>query len=117
MSQAFVRHDEETEAFKGDLENLKKIRDWLKIQEELNRLYELHESGISHPGKCREFNNQASLFLQKLEDLQVNDLADRVMDLLAGCSPKDFSPCENRQYTKASLERLAIRVKEKLEKS
>jgi len=38
------------------------------------------------------------------------------MELLAGCSPKDFSPCENRQYTKASLERLANRVKEKLEK-
>ncbi len=90
--------------------------DWLKIQEELNRLYELHESGISQPGKCREFNNQASFFLQKLEDLQINDLADRVMELLAGCSPKDFSPCENRQYTKASLERLASRVKEKLEK-
>ena len=90
---------------------------WLKIQKELNRLYELHESEISHPGKCREFNSQVSLFLQKLEDLQVNDLADRVMELLAGCSPKDFSPCENRQYTKASLERLASRVKEKMEKS
>jgi hypothetical protein len=91
--------------------------DWLKIQEELKRLYELHESEISHPGKCREFNSQVSLFLQKLEDLQVNDLADRVMELLAGCSPKDFSPCENRQYTKASLERLASRIREKIEKS
>lgn len=89
---------------------------WLKIQEQLKRLYELHESGISQPGKCREFNTQASLFLQELEDLQINDLADRVMELLAGCSPKDFSPCENRQYTKASLERLVSRVKEKLEK-
>jgi hypothetical protein len=91
--------------------------DWLKIQEELNRLYELHESGISHPGKCREFNSQASLFLQKLEDLQVNDLADRVMELLAGCSPKDFSPCDNRQCTKGSLERLQNRIRSKLEKT
>jgi hypothetical protein len=91
--------------------------DWLKIQEELKRLYDLHESEISHPGKCREFNSQVSLFLQKLEDLQANDLADRVMDILAGCSPKDFSPCENRQYTRASLERLASRVKDKMGKS
>ena len=91
--------------------------DWLEIQKELNRLYELHESDVANPEKCREFNTQASLFLQKLEDLQVYDVADRVMELLAGCSPKDFSPCENRLCTKGSLERLAHRVREKLEKS
>ncbi len=91
--------------------------DWLKVQKELNRLCELHENGISDPGICREWNSQASLFLQKLEDLQIYDLADRVMDLLAGCSPKDFSPCENRQCTKSSLERLQQRVREKLENS
>jgi hypothetical protein len=76
---------------------------WLKIQTELNRLYELHESGVSDPGKCREFNSQASVFLQRLEDAEAFDIADRVMDLLAGCSPKDFSPCDNRQCTKGSL--------------
>jgi hypothetical protein len=86
-------------------------------QKELNRLYELHESGVSDPGKCREFNSQASIFLQRLEDLKVYDVADRVMELLAGCSPKDFSPCENRQCTKGSLERLQHRIREKLEKS
>jgi hypothetical protein len=91
--------------------------DWLKVQKELNRLYELHESGVSDPGRCREFNSQASLFLQRLEDLQAFDVADRVMELLAGCSPKDFSPCENRQCTKGSLERLQHRIREKLEKS
>jgi hypothetical protein len=91
--------------------------DWQKVQKELNRLYELHEGGVSDPGKCREFNSQASLLLQNLEDLQVYDVADRVMELLAGCSPKDFSPCENRQCTKGSLERLQHRIREKLEKS
>jgi len=91
--------------------------DWLKVQKELNRLYELHENGISDPGRCREFNSQASLFLQELEDLHIYDLADRVMDLLAGCSPKDSSPCENRQCTKGSLERLQHRIRETLENS
>jgi hypothetical protein len=90
--------------------------DWLRVQKELNRLHELHESGISNSGKCREFNSQASLFLQELEDLKAYDVADRVMELLAGCSPKDFSPCENRQCTKGSLERLQNRIREKLEK-
>lgn len=91
--------------------------DWQKVQKELDRLYELHESGVSDTGKCRDFNSQASLFLQRLEELQIYDVADRVMDLLAGCSPKDFSPCENRQCTKGSLERLQHRIREKLEKS
>ena len=49
--------------------------------------------------------------------LQAYNISDRVMELLAGCSPKDFSPCENRQCTKSSLERLQHRIREKLEKS
>ncbi|MDD2754119.1 MAG: hypothetical protein PHS80_01195 [Methanothrix sp.] len=90
--------------------------DWLKIQNELDRLFELHESGVSDPKRCREFNSQVSLFLDRLEELNASDLADRVMDILAGCSPKDFSPCDNRQNTKGALERLINRVKEKIDK-
>jgi hypothetical protein len=88
---------------------------WREIQKELARLYELHENGVSQPGKCREFNSQASLFLQRLEDLGIDDMADRVMELLAGCSPKDFSPCDNRLNTKGSLVRLQERIRKKLE--
>jgi hypothetical protein len=89
--------------------------DWLKVQKELSELYELHESSASDPGKCRTFSSRASLFLEELEDLQAYDIADRVMDLLAGCSPKDFSPCDNRQCTKGSLERLQHRIRETME--
>ena len=89
--------------------------DWTEIDKELNRLYELHESAASQPNKCREFNSQASLFLEKLEEIGADDIADRIMDLLAGCSPKDFSPCDNRLSTKSSLERLKERIKKKLE--
>ena len=88
---------------------------WIEINKELNRLYQLHEMGVSQPGKCREFNSQASLFLERLEELGADDIADRVMELLAGCSPKDFSPCDNRLNTKSSLERLQERIKKKLE--
>ncbi|MDD4447728.1 MAG: hypothetical protein PHN61_08635, partial [Methanothrix sp.] len=76
-----------------------------------------HESGVSDPKRCLEFNSQVSLFLDRLEELNASDLADRVMDILAGCSPKDFSPCDNRQNTKGALERLINRVKEKIEKA
>ena len=89
--------------------------DWMQIQKELDRLYELHEAAISQTGKCREFNSQAALFLEMLEQMGADDFADRVMDLLVGCSPKDFSPCDNRMNTKGSLERLMMRIKEKLD--
>lgn len=92
-------------------------RDWTEIQKELNQLCELHEIEASGPGKCREFNSRSSLFLAQLEELEAFDIADRVMDLLAGCSPKDFSPCDNRLSTKASLERLQDMVQKKLDES
>ena len=90
-------------------------RQWEEILKDLDALYNLHESGVSDPKKCREFNSQASRFLEKMEEMNADEIADRVMDLLAGCSPKDFSPCDNRQCTKGSLERLQRRVREKLE--
>lgn len=88
---------------------------WEKILKDLNALYDLHESCVADPKKCREFNSQASTFLEKLEEMNADEIVDRVMDLLAGCSPKDFSPCDNRQCTKGSLERLQQRVREKLD--
>ena len=97
--------------------NMMDRQHWTEIQKELNQLCELHEKGASEPGKCREFNSRSSLFLQRLEELEAFDIADRVMDLLAGCSPKDFSPCDNRLSTKGSLERLQDRIREKMEKS
>lgn len=88
---------------------------WLALERELQRLYDLHESSVADPRKCRTFNSQASLFLERLEEVQAWDLADRVMELLAGCSPKDFSPCDNRQCTKGCLERLQEKIRAKLE--
>ena len=89
--------------------------DWRQIQKELDSLYDLHEAAASQTGKCREFNSQAALFLERLEEIGADDLAYRFMDLLAGCSPKDFSPCDNRLSTKGSLERLIEQVKRKLD--
>ncbi len=97
--------------------NMMDRQHWTEIQKELDQLCELHELGASEPGKCREFNSRSSLFLERLEELEAFDIADRVMDLLAGCSPKDFSPCDNRLNTKGSLERLQDRIRERMEKS
>ncbi|MFB3765485.1 MAG: hypothetical protein ACE14P_09590 [Methanotrichaceae archaeon] len=90
------------------------IANWSEILREVDKLYELHELGASDPKKCREFNSKASLFLSKMEDMGVDQMADRMMDILGGCSPKEFSTCDNRQNTKGALERLRDKVKANL---
>lgn len=93
---------------------VEEIAKWSGILKEIEELYELHEQGASDPKKCREFNSRASLFLSKMEDMGVDQMADRMMDILGGCSPKEFSTCDNRQNTKSALERLRDRAKETL---
>jgi len=72
----------------------------------LNELYELHEQGVTQPSKCREFSHRASLFLDRLEGLGAYEVADRMMELLGGCSPKDFSPCDNRVVYRTTCEKI-----------
>ena len=92
-------------------------REWIDIQKELEELYRLHEETITNSTKCREFNRLSAAFLQKLEDMGCDRIADMFMDLLGGCSPKDFSHCDNHERTKGTLERIRARVKESLVQS
>jgi hypothetical protein len=90
-------------------------KEWIEIQKELEELYRLHEETTTSSTKCREFNSRSALFLQKLEDMGYNRIADMFMDLIGGCSPKDFSHCESHERTKGMLERIRARVKESIE--
>jgi hypothetical protein len=90
-------------------------QEWIEIQKELDELYRLHEETTTSSTKCREFNRLSAVFLQKLEDMGCNRIADMFMDLLGGCSPKDFSRCDNHERTKGTLERIRSRVKESLD--
>lgn len=86
-----------------------------EIQRELEELSRLHEETTTSSTKCREFNSRSALFLQKLEDMGYDRIADMFMDLIGGCSPKDFSHCESHERTKGMLERIRVRVKESIE--
>ena len=90
---------------------------WIEIQKELEELNRLHEETTTNSAKCREFNRLSAVFLQKLEDIGYDQIADMFMDLLGGCSPKDFSHCDNHERTKGTLERIRARVKESLVQS
>ncbi|OPY56583.1 MAG: hypothetical protein A4E49_00203 [Methanosaeta sp. PtaU1.Bin112] len=61
-----------------------------EILQEIEALCSLHDK-ISRSSECRDFNRRAAFLLQILEDTDCENLADRVMSLLAYCNPKDLS--------------------------
>jgi hypothetical protein len=84
------------------------------ILQEIEALCTMHER-ITQSSECREFNRRTGLLLQRLEDLGFNRLADRTMDLLASCNPKDLSQCDSVQRARDILERLRELARENLE--
>jgi len=83
------------------------------ILQEIEALGILHEK-ITQSSECREFNHRTALLLQRLEDTGLNRLADRTMDLLASCNPKDLSQCDSVQRARDVLQRLREVARESL---
>ncbi len=83
------------------------------ILQEIEALCTMHER-ITQSSKCREFNHRAALLLQRLEDSECDRLADRTMDLLASCNPKDLSQCDSIQRARDVLQRLREMARENL---
>ena len=72
---------------------------------EIEALCIMHHK-ITQSSECRDFNHRAALLLERLEDAGFNRLADRAMDLLACCNPKDLSQCDSVQRARDVLERM-----------
>lgn len=87
----------------------------LEILQEIEALCILHEK-LSHSLECREFNRRTALLLQRLEDNGCNRLADRTMDLLSVCNPKDLSQCDTIQRASDILRRIRDIAREILKK-
>ena len=77
------------------------------IQNEIEALCILHEK-ITQSSECRDFNHRAALLLERLEDAGFNRLADRAMDLLACCNPKDLSQCDSVQRAREIMEIMGV---------
>ena len=86
-----------------------------EILQEIEALCSMHEK-LTQSSECREFNRRTGLLLQRLEDLGFNRLADRTMDLLASCNPKDLSQSDSVQRARDILGRLRELARENLEK-
>ena len=76
-----------------------------EISDEIEALCIMHQK-ITQSSECRDWNCRASLLLERLEDAGFNRLADRAMDLLACCNPKDLSQCDSVQRARDVLERM-----------
>jgi hypothetical protein len=82
-----------------------------EILQEIEVLCTMHEK-LTQSSECREFNRRTALLLEKLEDAGFSRLADRAMDLLASCNPKDLSQCDSVQRARDILERLRVLARE-----
>ena len=76
-----------------------------EIFDEIEALCIMHQK-ITQSSECRDWNRRAALLLERLEDAGFNRLADRAMDLLACCNPKDLSQCDSVQRARDVLERM-----------
>ncbi|MDD1723319.1 MAG: hypothetical protein LUQ15_07670 [Methanothrix sp.] len=71
--------------------------------DEIETLCIMHQK-ITQSSECRDWNRRAALLLERLEDAGFNRLADRAMDLLACCNPKDLSQCDSVQRARDVLD-------------
>ena len=76
-----------------------------EILQEIEALCITHQK-ITQSSECRDFNHRAALLLERLENAGFDRLADRAMDLLACCNPKDLSQCDSVQRARDVLERM-----------
>jgi hypothetical protein len=87
-----------------------------EIVQEVEALCIIHQR-ITRSSECREFNRRAAQLLQLLEDTGCVHLADRAMDLLASCNPKDLSHCDSIERARYALMRLRYEAKRDLDKA
>lgn len=85
-----------------------------EVLQEIEELCIIHQK-ITQSSECRDFNHRAALLLQSLEEKEFFSLADRMMDLLACCNPKDLSQCDSVQRARDILDRLRDLAREILD--
>ena len=65
-----------------------------EIVKDLRSVCQLHEQAVCNHEKCREFSDNLSELLVRLEDMKFYGTADRLMSVLINCKPKEASHCE-----------------------
>jgi hypothetical protein len=81
-----------------------------EIVKDLQSVCQLHEQAVCNHEKCREFSDNLSQLLVRLEDLKFYGTADRLMSILINCKPKEASHCEKANLVGEMMKEVAKEV-------
>jgi len=82
------------------------------ILDDIDRAVTLHDRASSDYKQCLEFNKLLMSILGRLEDAGCYRAADRVMNLVMNCAPKEGSSCEKSSQVGEQIRRLSAVLKE-----
>ncbi len=81
-----------------------------EIVKNLQSVCQLHEQAICNHEKCREFSENLSALLVRLEDMKYYRTADRLMSILLNCKPKEASHCDKANLVGEMMKRVTKEV-------
>ncbi len=84
-----------------------------EIVKDLKSVCELHEQAVCNHEKCREFSENLSELLVRLEDMKFYGTADRLMSVLINCKPKEASHCEKANLVGQMMKEVTREVQKK----
>lgn len=82
-----------------------------EVVEELEHVSRLHEQAVCDHEKCREFSENLSDILVRLEDMKYYKTADKLMSVLINCKPKEASHCEKATMVGEMIKNVAKEAK------
>lgn len=83
----------------------------IDIINNLQSISQLHEQAVCNHDKCREFSDNLSEFLVRLEDMKFYRTADRLMSVLLNCKPKEASHCEKANLVGGMMKEIVKEAK------
>jgi hypothetical protein len=84
-----------------------------EVLKDLKSVCELHEQAVCNHEKCREFSENLSELLVRLEDMKFYGTADRLMSVLINCKPKEASHCEKANLVGQMMKEVTREVQKK----
>ncbi len=75
------------------------------IRNDLDKACALHQRASADYQKCLEFNKLMSNILGRLEDIDCNRAADKVMGILLDCSPREGAHCDKSSLVSEKMKK------------
>ena len=86
-----------------------------EVMQELFSINHLNEQAVSNHDKCREFSENLSDLVVVLEDMKLYRTADKLINILINCKPKDASHCEKANLVRDMMKDMVKEAKKSTE--